>query len=173
MTSAHRSSDSAHRSESAELHTEVFIVKTPDDRDAVIVSFVDDGENNGIFLYEPGADPVELMTVRQEDHANEYELAHISGEVLTGRRLANGDLDTEEVTWPGDGMTTFAERDAAVAQATEDHGNLQQAHDALHQAAQGLVLATREVHRESHGAGPQSLCADPVCRAAEAVTVEL
>lgn len=165
MNSAHRSPESAHRSGEPELKTEVFIVKTPDDKDAVIVSFVDDGENNGIFLYEPGADPMELTAVGQEDHASEFEHAHIYGETVDG----------EEVQWPGDGMTTFADRDAAVERAAEDHANLEQTHGVLRDQAQGLVDVVRGQHSAGvgHDLGTWTLCANPLCKAASAVAVEL
>jgi len=159
MTSAHRSSESAHRSGEPELKTEVFFVKV-EDKDAVIVSFVDEEtqENEGIFLYEPGADPVELTAVGQEDHATEFEYAHITGEMVDG----------EEVQWPGDGMTTFAERDAAVERVTEDHANLQQAYDTLRNQAQALVAAVEASHRTLH-TGSFTWCMEILCEAARSV----
>jgi hypothetical protein len=161
--SAHRSSTPAHRSGgSGELKTEVFIVKTPDAQDAVIVSFVDDGENNGIFLYEPGADPVELTAVGQEDHASEFEYAHIFGETVDG----------EEVQWPGDGMVTRAERDAAVESRAEGHENLQQAYDTLREQAEALTVAVKDVHDGSHS-GPFAFCTLPECVAAMTIRREL
>jgi len=159
MTSAHRSSDSAHRSEPAELETEVFFVKV-EDKDAVIVSFVDGEtqENEGIFLYEPGAEPLELTTAGVGGVANEFEYATVS---------AVG-IDGVEFEWPGDGMVTCAERDAAVEAATEEHANLQQAYDTLREQAQALVDATERVHDLSHP-GPFQFCEGVTCQAARSV----
>ena len=153
--SAHRSSESAHRSGAPELKTEVFFVKTDDDMDAVIVSFVDNDDVNGIYLYEPGAEPVELSAVGIDGVATEFEYATVSGETADG----------EEVSWPGDGMVTRAERDA------EDFHNLQQAYDTLWEQAQALVDTARGQHfaGKGHDVGAWTLCANPVCKAASAV----
>lgn len=167
MNSAHRSSESAHRSGGPELKTEIFIVKTPHDQDAVIVSFVEDGENNGIFLYEPGADPVELDAVDIDGTADEFEYATVSA---TSGTL--GTADYIESEWPGDGMVTRAERDAAVDAATEDHANLRQAYDTLRDQAQALETVVRQWHTDDargHSLGAWSLCSHPVCQATQAV----
>lgn len=168
MTSAHRSSESAHRSGDSEPKTEVFFVKTPDDQDAVIVSFVDDGDVSGIFLYEPGAEPVELTSVGVNGVANEFEYATVEA---TWMPDTGG--DEEEREWPGDGMVTRAERDAAVEAATENLGNLQQAYDTLREQAQALVDAAERAHADSdddfrHG-GVFAWCSEPVCQAARSV----
>lgn len=159
MNSAHRSSTPAHRSGgSGELKTEVFIVQTSDAQDAVIVSFVDTetNESKGIYLYEPGADPVELTAVGQEDHASEFEFAHIYVETING----------EEIMYPGDGMVTLAERDTAVESATEDHENLQQAYDTLRKAAQRMASAADQAHADAGHGGAFRWCTLPVCEAA-------
>lgn len=164
--SAHRSPGPAHRSGGEELKTEVFIVKTPDDKDAVIVSFVDGDEVNGIYLYEPGADPVELTSVGLNGVATEFDYA-----IVEGTWMPDTGEDQEEREWPGDGMVTRAERDAAVAQATEDHGNLQQAYDTLREQAQALVDAAERAHQEQGGGHPGMFrwCQHAVCEAAQAV----
>lgn len=177
MNSAHRSSESAHRSGGPELKTEVFIVKTPYGQDAVIVSFVDDGEINGIYLYEPGADPVELDSVGIIGEASEFEHATVTvGQRVDseGVRLSYGPANHhwKEVKYPGDGMVTRAERDAAVAAATEDHANLQQAYDTLHARAQALVTAVEHSHRTSHS-GAFTWCVELLCQEANRTEVEL
>jgi hypothetical protein len=154
MTSAHRSPESAHRSADPELHTEVFFVKV-EDKDAVIVSFVDEEtqENEGIFLYEPGAEPLELTTAGVSGVANEFEFATVSAVTTNGT----------EVEWPGDGMVTRAKQDAAVEAATEDLANLQQAYDGVLAYAQRVYSGAEKRHQASHG-GAFRYCTDPMCR---------
>lgn len=156
--SAHRSSESAHRSGGPELATEVFFVKTPSDMDAVIVSFVDNDEVNGIYLYEPGADPVELTSVGINGVANEFDYATVEGETVDG----------EEVEWPGDGMVTRAQRDADVEQATQYLANLQQAYDTLREQAEKLRDTVERTHSLQHP-GSFEWCSSVVCEAARGV----
>ena len=158
--SAHRSSESAHRSGPGELETEVFFVKTPEDLDAVIVSYVDGGDVTGIYLYEPGADPVELNSVGLNGVATEFDYASVEGVTLDG----------EEVEWPGDQMLTRAQRDADVENAVQDHANLDQAYGMLREQAQALVDATERVHDLSHP-GAFQFCEAISCQAAQAVTL--
>lgn len=167
--SAHRSSTPAHRSGgSGELKTEVFIVKVDDDKDAVIVSFVEDDDITGIYLYEPGADPVELDAVRVEGEASEFEWATVTFTAPDPDTPGNVLLSA----WPGDGMVTRAERDAAVESRAEGHENLQQAYDTLREQAEALTVAVKDVHDGSHS-GPFAFCTLPECVAAMTIRREL
>lgn len=171
MTSAHRSPESAHRSGDSELKTEVFIVKTPEDQDAVIVSFVDGDDVNGIYLYEPGADPVELHGVTMNGAANEFEHATVTTHQAVPCHR-NTDVEVLDTDYPGDGMVTRAERDAAVERATEDHANLQQAYDTLRERAEKLTDAAESTHRASHP-GAYGWCQAVVCLEAHRLAAEL
>lgn len=158
---------------SEELATQVFLVRTPEEQDAVIVSFVDDGEVNGIYLYEPGADPIEVDAVQIEGTATEFEFATITvGQRVdsAGVRLSYGPANRhwKDVTYPGDGMVTRAQRDADVEQATENLANLQQAFDTLREQAQAMVEMQRTHHTAAHS-GTFQLCPADVCTAARAV----
>lgn len=146
---------------SEELATQVFLVRTPDEQDAVIVSFVDNGEVTGIYFYEPGAEPVELDSVGVNGVATEFEYATVEV-AYTGE--ASG--VTED--WPGDGMVTRAQRDADVEQATENLANLQQAFDTLREQAQAMVEMQRTHHTAAHS-GAFQWCPADVCTAARAV----
>lgn len=160
--SAHRSSTPAHRSGgSGELKTEVFIVKTPAGMDAVIVSFVDDDEVSGIYLYEPGADPVELDSVGVEGEASEFEWATVTFTAPDPDTPGNVLLSA----WPGDGMVTRAERDAAVESRAEGHENLQQAYDTLRKAAARAASAADQAHADAGHGGAFRWCTLPVCEA--------
>lgn len=158
-----------------EPRVEAYFVKTGDAQAGVIVVFYDGGEEDpvGIYLYEPGADPVELDSVGISGVATEFEYATVE----TGRRVdstgtrlsyAPANRGFEECEYPGDGLITFVQRDADVEAATQDFANLRQAHDTLHDQARKLVDAAEKFHALGHS-GAFQWCTASVCEAARAV----
>lgn len=154
-------SNSAHRSSDGEPKTEVFIGTNEHGEDIVFVSFVDrDSEDpTGIYMYEPGCDPIELASIGLDGVATEFEHATVVYAVEGG----------EDETIPGDVLVTGADRDAAVEAATEDLVNLRDAYDTLREQAQALVDAARLVHDDRAHPGVFQWCEHTVCRAARAV----
>lgn len=163
--------DSAHRS--PELATRVWLVKTPEENDAVIVSFVDkDSEDpTGIWLYEPGAEPVELHGVTVEGTATEFEWATVTThEAVPCHR--GTDVEVVDTDYPGDVLVTLASRDAAV---DEEYGRREEAESALGTAQadlMALVTAGREEHESFHG-GTFQLCGETLCRAFRALSTDI
>lgn len=158
-----------------EPRVEAYFVKVNDSQAGVVVSFYDAGEEDpaGIYLYEPGADPVELDTVGISDIATEFEYAIVE----TGRRVdstgtrlsyAPANHGFEEREYPGDGLVTFAQRDADVAAAVEEHETLTDNHEKLTAQARNLVDAAEKFHGLSHS-GAFQWCQADVCTAARAV----
>lgn len=152
--------------------TDVYFVKTSDSTAGVIVSFTDGGEEDpvGIYLFEPGADPVELVSVGIDGVASEFEYATVTGVVFTEEREVNGDRMEKTFTFPGDGMVTRAQRDADVVAAVEEHDTLVDNHEKLRGQAATLMDAVRDAHEGGHSGGFQ-WCTLPMCEAARAVNL--
>jgi hypothetical protein len=151
---------------SEENRTRVWLVKTPEYFDAVIVAFAepDSDECAGIFLYEPGTDPVELVTVGIDGVATEFEHASVTATFDRGCEDEEAD-----VSYPGDEMITLAQRDADVAAAVEAHETLAGNHEKLTEQARALVAAVQEEHRATHEPGPIELCGYATCQTAREV----
>lgn len=151
---------------SEETRTRVWLVKTPEDSDAVIVSFAesDSDECADIFLYEPGADPVELAAVSMDGVATEFEHATVTA--VSGEE---GTHDYAEISYPGDELIPLADSDSLVDRATEDHTALVAAYEELTEQTRALVDAVREEHRAAHESGPIDLCGYATCQAAREV----
>jgi hypothetical protein len=161
------SNDTA-RTDDNEPRVDVFFVKTGEEQAGVIVSFTDAGEEDpvGIYLYEPGADPVELTAVRLDGAATEFEYA-----TVTASWSSNDGKTEEQSEFPGDRMVTLAQRDADVATAVEEHDTLVDNHEKLTEQTRALVDAVHEEHRATHDPGPIELCGYALCQAAQAVNL--
>lgn len=148
-----------------EPRVEAYFVKTGDAQAGVIVAFYDGGEEDpaGIYLFEPGADPVELTAVGIHGFATEFEYATVS---TTWMPDDGGDQELRE--FPGDSMVTCAQRDADVAAAVEEHATLVDNHEKLTAQARNLVDAAEKFHALGHS-GTFQWCEASVCEAARAV----
>lgn len=138
-----------------ELKTQVFMVKTPEDKDAVIVSFVDDDDVNGIYLYEPGADPLELYAVGVDQPGNAFE----HGVVTTSRT-------DDETDWPGEEMVLASALDEVRDDAQEKVDVLTAELDTAMAVLDKLVEAARLAHDEgsvTYHHGVFRWCQHPVC----------
>jgi len=127
----------------------------------VIVSFTDAGEEDpvGIYLFEPGADPVELSAAGVSGVATEFEYATVEASTLDGK---------QDFEFPGDGMVTRAQRDSDVEAATQEHATLVDNHEKLTAQTRSLLDTVRREHDEYH-VDPFEFCALSVCAAARAV----
>lgn len=163
-----------------ELKTRVWLARTPDECDAVIVSFVDGDDISGIYFYEPGADPVELDSVGMNGVASEFEHATVTvGQRVDseGVRLSYGPANHhwKEVDYPGDVMITMADSDARVDAAVVAHDTLVDNHEQLTEQAHRLFEAVQRQHDEARGhsghPGSFTWCQHAVCSAARDVVL--
>lgn len=163
--------ESAHRSPDDGPTTSVWLVKTPEGDDAVIVSFVDaDNEDpTGIWLYEPGVDPAELHGVTVSGVANEFEYATVTTHQAVPCHRGT-DVEVVDQDYPGDVMVTSAQRDAALAGAVEAHEELESSYAALHAQTTRLLTEVRDSHELFHG-GTFPFCGETVCEAARDVVL--
>jgi hypothetical protein len=154
---------SAHRSPADELATSVWLVKTPEGDDAVIVSFVDkDSEDPvGIFMYEPGVDPVELEAVGMSGVATEFEHATVTTSCQV-RWSGATQTTVEDTDYPGDVMVTSARRDADVANAVEAHGELVSSYADVSSGLASLLARVQTMHEVDHE-GTFRFCRNIVC----------
>lgn len=145
-----------------EPRVEAYFVKVNDTQAGVIAAFYDAGEEDpvGIYLFEPGADPVELISVGIDGAATEFEYATVTTEIDRGCEDTEG-----EISYFGDAFVTRAQRDADVEAATEGHSTLVDSHEKLTEQTRALVDAVQRQHDENHGPGDSRLCDNAVCRA--------
>lgn len=157
--------DSAHRS-TEEPTTTVWLVKNDSDQDMVVVSFGDDGDVNGIYMYEPGADPVELDSVDTVGTATEYEWADV-----TTWPVGKSDFD-DGMTWRGDVLVTSASCDAAVDEEREQREAAESALDTAQADLMALVSAVAKTHALGHS-GAQQWCPATICEAVRGLSTDV
>lgn len=154
------------RTDDTEPRADVWFVKVNETQAGVIVQFTDAGEEDpvGIYLFEPGADPVELVGVRIDGAASEFEYATVTAEIDRGCEDTEG-----EISYPGDVMITRADADALVSAAVEAHETLVDNHEKLTEQTRALIDAARQDHHEHH-AESFAWCGFAVCKAAAVLT---